>query len=215
MLRITRQFTRASQAPGTRPSWSCPPLPPLPWWGNNLLLRPSMGPPPIRDSIPSPRPEVTGTLSTLRVDLGGVAKNQSPPSCGLSTTAQESSLCLPLAHPGPPLTAGLGLPTVHRLPRRPISRPSPDQHPPPSGAGTPPGSGEPWSLPGRPELSLLGLDRFLHVSPDPPRSLGRRASTGVTWSKSCWVPSLRVTDWGSSSFSQLGLASSFIAGSRS
>ena len=61
--------------------------------------------PPMRDSFSSPQPEDTGALSPLRADRGGVATNQSPPPCGFSTAAQESSLSLPPAQPDPPPAA--------------------------------------------------------------------------------------------------------------
>ena len=93
------------------------------------------------------------------------------PSTGHATaaqeSAQESTLSLILTHPGPPRTASLGLPTDHRSPRRPISRPSPAQHLPTVWAKSPLGSGEPSSLPGHPESPLL-IPRT--ISPRVPRS---------------------------------------------
>ena len=71
----------------------------------------------------------------------GDAANQSPPPCGFSTAAQESSLSFPLVQLDPPPAAGLGLPTVHRPLRCPSSKPSPDQHLPSRGAGSPLRSG--------------------------------------------------------------------------
>ena len=176
---------RARQAPGTRPSWSCPPSPPLPWWGNILHLRPSTGPLPLGETVTQSPNQRTPALSPLRVDRGGVSTNQSPSPCCPSTTAQESIPSLPPAQLDPPHPAGLGLPTVHRPNRRPISRPSPDQHLPTRRADSPLGSGEPESLSSRPGSFLQCNERYLHVSPDPPLTLGRWASVGVTWTIPC------------------------------
>ena len=57
--------TRARQAPGTRPSWSCPPSPPLPWWGNILRLRPSTGPLPLCETVTQSPNQRTPGLSPL------------------------------------------------------------------------------------------------------------------------------------------------------
>ena len=141
--------------------------------------------PPRRDSNSVPQPEDTGALSPLRVDRGGVSTNQSPSPCCPSTTAQESIPSLPPAQLDPPHPAGLGLPTVHRPNRRPISRPSPDQHLPTRRADSPLRSGEPGSLSSRPGSFLQCNERYLHVSPDPPLTLGRWASDGVTWTMPC------------------------------
>ena len=84
--------------------------------------------PPMRDSTSSSQPEDTGTLSPLRVDRGGVSTNQSPPPCGLSTTAQESSLSFPLAqldptpHCRPRLANGPPAPSTSNL--QAFSRPA-------------------------------------------------------------------------------------------
>ena len=146
----------------------------------------------MRDNIPVPQPEDTGTFW---VECGGVATNHSPPS---TPTAQESSFSPSLQPTVLPRPANFGL-------RRPNSRPSPAQHLPPVWAESPLGSGEPSLLPDPPWSFLLVVERYLHVSPDPSLFLRRRASTGVTWIMPCRISSLAFALCGVSSLSQLSL----------
>ena len=149
------------------------------------------------------------------MDCGGVPTNQLPPSARSSLTAQESPFSPPLNPSALPRPVNLGLPTDHLPPRRSSSRPSPAQQLPPVWATSPLVLGEPSLMPGHPGSSLLALERFLHVSPDPSRLFRRMASTGVTWTMICCPPPLTVVVRGESFFSQLSSVTASSVGPRS
>ena len=131
--------------------------------------------PPMRDSFSSPQPEDTGALSPLRADRGGVATHQSPPPCGFSTAAQESSLSFPLVQLDPPrprLADGPSAPSLSKL--QALSRPA---SPHPRGRLSPQVRGP--LIPPKPTRVLQALLRTIppHVS----RSSSSSWTPGQHW----------------------------------